>query len=146
MDNLRAKCKSVNFPGTFKLVRYLVMPEKAHDFFMSDRYLGEPLIQKIMKDELIPDTWYDPNDWEEHAFPFRHYNYNGPKSEEYKKIIDRISPGTFFEDTFPRFHRAWQSFHLYQDYPLITKVGQESLVIALARFDQFLERSDSKKF
>ena len=122
------------------------MPERINDFFVSDKYLGEPMIEKIIAEGTIPNDWRDPNNWEEDKFPFNRLIEPG-KNDEYKRLIESISPELKWkEEMYPgRHHRAWQSFHLFQDYQTIINVGKESLITALVRFDQFLERTDTKE-
>lgn len=143
-DNLRAKCKYISFPGTLKIIRYFIMPDIIGDFFRSDRYLGEPMIEKITKEDLIPDEWWNPDDWNEHKVPW--IGLNEDKKAQYREVIEDIEGIAKWKyDPWPgENHIAYQSFHLYQDFTIIRDIAQESVVKALIKFNQFLGRFDQK--
>ena len=136
-NDLRVKCKNVPFPGTFKMVRYFIMPEKVGDLFRGDKFLGEPMINKICIEDLVPE------EFDEHRFT---NILAEEKAQEYAELLEQIcgenilNLGIYFGH---KDHRAYQSFHLFSPLFPIRDIAQEAVVKALARFDQFIARFDT---
>jgi hypothetical protein len=136
-----------HFIGTdkgFKMIRYFILPLNVEDFFRSDRYIGEPLIDKCVCEGTIPDEFDEQKVNPVYAF----------REREEEELIDRI-----IEHINPRLkqigesrlswehfgHHVYFSFHPWQVYKPILEVGEESIVRAIRNFDKLLSRFDEKK-
>ena len=130
-NDLRAKCKNVEIPGTLKIVRYFIMPNPSVKKLFN--------VKSLVRENLIPDDWWGNNSWDEHKVPF-----SGDDNRRYREIIECIGDFAKWEyETWPgEDHFAYQSFHLMQDYPVIREAAIESIVKALTRLDVMIARMD----
>jgi len=133
----------LNTSQGFKMIRYFILPSKVRDFFRTDRFLGEPMIDKCAREGTIPDKFDETN-----VNPV--YAFHGEERELIDSILEHINP-RFEQIGESRFswedfgHRVYFSFHPWQVYKPVLGFGEESVVRAIRNFDQFLSRFDEKK-
>ena len=126
----------------FKMIRYFVLPHNVREFFRSDAFLGDAMIDKCCREDTLPEeldeTEVNP------IIAFR-----GEERETVDRILAAISPrlGQIGESrlSWEDFgHQVYFSFHLWQSYKPVLEAGKESVFRAIRNFDRFLSRFDSK--
>lgn len=128
----------------FKMIRYFVLPSNIKEFFKTDKYLGEPVIDKCVCDGTLPED-FD----EEKVNPFYAFR-EGKERELINKIVSHINP-RFEQIGELRFswedfgHHVYFSFHPWQVYKPVLEAGEESVIRAVRNFDECLSRFDNRK-
>ena len=134
----------VNTSQGFKMIRYFVLPSNVRSFFIADKYLGEPMIDKCACEGAIPDEFDELKAYPVYAFEKRE------EREIIDRILEHINPklekigeSRFSWEDFG--HHVYFSFHPWQVYKPVLEAGEESIVRAVRNFDQFLSRFDERK-
>lgn len=133
----------LNTSQGFKLVRFFHLPNSVIQAFAEDRFLGEPLIQKCIQDQVLPNNFDEVE---------VNLSLLGT-SEEYGALkslgraltlvnpaYSELASSDNFGPSWNKIpdHRVYFSFHPWPWYNLVIKIGEESIQKALVNFDTVL--------
>jgi hypothetical protein len=137
------KVHFVNTNEGFKMIRYFILPSNVSQFFTTDKFLGDPMIDKCCREGTLPEEF-------DEVVVNPVYAFRGEEREIIDRIIERISPNLqkigesrFAWEDFG--HQVYFSFHPWQTYKPVLEAGEESVVRAVRNFDQFLSKFDERK-
>lgn len=150
-DNMAASGRNrehfLDTDAGFKMIRYFALPKSVQDFFDQDRFLGEPMINKCIQDQTLPE------DYDEELADL-HYAF-GTNEGNGRILAANIAlmANPQLKDTVPsepsaliaRGHRTYVSFHRWQKQKEVFDVGNKSIYAAIANLDAMLERFDVKR-
>ncbi len=148
-----AKLRRSHYIGTsdgFKLARYFVLPRSVMDFFDRDEFLGEPLIEKCLRQGTLPAD-FD----EEKADPYYAFHMEEPR-ELVDAILAKICPEAGDAGSQVAYkvglaealgistkHYPYVSFHSWWQFRDIIQIAQDSLVASVANLDAVLAHYDT---
>lgn len=133
-----------HFVGTekgFKMIRYFAMPKQVAEFFGQDKFLGEPFIDKCIRDETLPEDFDEELGRIDYS---SHLEWNEIK-DLVNAAVMHVNP-EFGEEEYvsERTHRVYFSFFPWQVYVPTMQEGEDSIRKALTNFDNLLSRFDNK--
>lgn len=129
----------------FKMLRRFILPENIAKFFASDRFLGDPSIDKCCREETLPE------DYDEEIANLGCLSLHAEQDSIEK--IDKIILPYFIKKPFVNkscweeknfLERTYISFHRWPFYPEVLEKGAESIKKAFENFDILLGKFDTK--